>query len=169
MNPQESVAPARKAFKAIAAMALNRVIGCHNRIPWHLPEDFQWFKRTTMGHVLVMGRRTFESIGRPLPGRTTLVLSRTGFEVPGVRTVSRFADISLEEETAAVFICGGAEVYQTALPFCSDLYLTVVQREVEGDAFFPAFEDRFSFVTEILERPEFRIRHYRNPTPCPRC
>jgi dihydrofolate reductase len=60
-------------------MALNRVIGCHNRIPWHLPEDFQWFKRTTMGHVLVMGRRTFESIGRPLPGRTTLVLSRTGF------------------------------------------------------------------------------------------
>jgi dihydrofolate reductase len=83
--------------------------------------------------------------------------------------VSRFADISLEEETAEVFICGGAEVYQTALPFCSDLYLTVVQREVEGDAFFPAFEDRFSFVTEILERPEFRIRHYRNPTPCPRC
>ncbi|HAV62180.1 MAG TPA: dihydrofolate reductase, partial [Verrucomicrobiales bacterium] len=71
------------AFTAIAAMSENRVIGHGNRIPWHLPEDFRFFKSTTMGHVLVMGRKTFESIGRPLPGRETIVLSRTGFSHPG--------------------------------------------------------------------------------------
>jgi dihydrofolate reductase len=159
----------RKEFKAIAAMAQNRVIGRGNQIPWHLPEDFQWFKRTTMGHVLVMGRRTFESLGRALPGRTTLVLSRSGFRHPDVHTVSRLEDIALEPENRELFICGGAEVYRAALPFCSDLYLTVVKREVAGDVLFPAFEDRFELVSEILDRAEFRILHYRNPAPCPRC
>jgi len=159
----------RKGFKAIAAMAENRVIGRGNQIPWHLPEDFQWFKRTTMGHILVMGRRTFESIGRPLPGRTTLVLSRSGFQHPDVRTVSRLEDIALESEHRDVFICGGAEVYRDALPFCSDLYLTVVKRQVQGDVWFPLFEAQFELVTEILDRTEFRILHYRNPAPCSRC
>ena len=72
-------------FKAIAAMSLNRVIGRGNSIPWNLPEDFEWFKKTTMGHVLVMGRRTFESIGRPLPGRETIVLTGSGEPIAGVR------------------------------------------------------------------------------------
>jgi len=74
-------------FKAIAAMSENRVIGLGTRIPWHLPDDFRWFKKTTMGHTLVMGRRTFESIGRALPGRSTVVLSRSGFVHPDVRDV----------------------------------------------------------------------------------
>jgi len=74
-------------------MSLNRVIGAGNRIPWHLPEDFKWFKQVTMGHVLVMGRKTFESIGKPLPGRETLVLSRSGFVHPGVRTVRSLGEI----------------------------------------------------------------------------
>src|SRR5438046_693149 len=72
---------------AIAAMSLNRVIGAGNRIPWHLPEDFKWFKRTTTGHVIVMGRKTFESIGKPLPDRETVVLSRGNFVFPGVRVI----------------------------------------------------------------------------------
>jgi dihydrofolate reductase len=169
VSNQESGGPCRARFKAIAAMAENRVIGRGNQIPWHLPEDFQWFKRTTMGQVLVMGRRTFESIGRPLPGRTTLVLSRTGFQHPGVRTLSRFEDIVLEAQTREVFFCGGAEIYRMALPLCSDLYLTVVKRQVEGDVLFPVFEDRFELAAEILDRPEFRILHYRNRAPCPRC
>jgi len=149
-------------FKAIAAMSLNRVIGCGNRIPWRLPEDFKWFKQMTTGQVVVMGRKTFESIGKPLPNRETIVLSRGGFSCAGARTVAGLSEIDLGHETRAVFICGGAQVYAQALPLCSDLYLTLVKRVVEGDAFFPAFEDRFEVVAQILERADFTITHYRN-------
>ena len=151
-------------FKAIAAMSLNRVIGVGNRIPWHLPEDFQWFKRLTTGHVIVMGRKTFESIGKPLPNRTTLVLTRSAAPIPGVRTISSLAHLDPADPVLAgrdIFICGGAQVYQQALPLCSDLYLTIVQREVEGDTFFPPFEERFELAEQVFEHPEFRILHYR--------
>jgi dihydrofolate reductase len=77
-----------KRLKAIAAMSRNRVIGDGNRIPWHLPDDFKWFKQMTTGHTIIMGRKTFESIGRPLPNRKTIVISRSGFAHPGVVTVS---------------------------------------------------------------------------------
>src|SRR6266508_4498929 len=100
-------------------MSLNRVIGAGNKIPWHLPEDFKWFKKLTTGHVVVMGRKTFESIGKPLPNRETIVLSRSGFVFPGVRTVSSLEAINLSDATFAekdVFICGGAEIYAQALP-----------------------------------------------------
>lgn len=143
-------------------MSRNRVIGLGNRIPWHLPEDFKWFKQLTMGHLLVMGRKTFESIGRPLPGRETLVLSRSGFSHPGVKTIASLDEIDREHETRDVFICGGAEIYALALPACSDLYLTLVKREVEGDAFFPAFEEAFRLEKVVMENPEFEVRHYRN-------
>jgi dihydrofolate reductase len=149
-----------KSFKAIAAMSLNRVIGRGNEIPWHLPEDFKWFKRMTTGNVVVMGRKTFESIGRPLPNRETIVVSRSGFSFPDVRTVTSLDEIDLEKETREVFICGGAQIYAQALPRCSDLYLTLVKREVEGDAFFPPFEERFALKETIMESPEFRILHY---------
>ena len=146
-------------------MSENRVIGAGNKIPWHLPEDFKWFKQLTTGNVVVMGRKTFESIGRPLPNRETIILSRSRFEHPGTRTVGSLRDVPLAEETREVFICGGAEIYAQALPFCSDLYLTVVKRTFEGDAFFPAFEDRFELVEELRHTPEFRILHYRNRAP----
>ena len=151
-----------KYFKAIAAMSLNRVIGDGNRIPWHLPEDFKWFKQATLGHVLVMGRKTFESIGRPLPGRETIVLSRAGWSHPGVQTVASFDAIASLAGDREVFICGGAQIYGQALPLCSDLFLTLVKREVAGDAFFPPFEDRFELVAELRDTPEFKILHYRN-------
>ena len=151
-----------KPFKAIAAMSLNRVIGAGNKIPWHLPEDFQWFKKMTTGHVIVMGRKTFESIGKPLPNRETIVLSRSQFQHPGVRTVRSLAELPPLAAAAEVFICGGAQVYAHALPQCSDLYLTLVKRQVEGDAFFPRFEDQFQLVEEIRDSPEFQILHYRN-------
>src|SRR5207253_7050553 len=122
-------------------MSLNRVIGRGDQIPWHLPEDFKWFKRMTTGNVVVMGRKTFESIGRPLPNRETIVVSRSGFSYPGVRTVSRLDEIELNNEQREVFICGGAQIYAQALANCSDLFLTLVKREVEGDAFLPWFED----------------------------
>jgi dihydrofolate reductase len=154
-----------KYLKAIAAMSENRVIGAGNKIPWHLPEDFKWFKQLTTGNVVVMGRKTFESIGRPLPNRETIILSRSRFEHPGTRTMASLRELPLSGETREVFICGGAEIYLQALPFCSDLYLTVVKRTVEGDAFFPAFEDRFELVEELRDTPEFRILHYRNRSP----
>jgi dihydrofolate reductase len=147
-------------FQAIAAMSLNRVIGAGNKIPWHLPEDFKWFKQLTTGNVVVMGRKTFESIGKPLPNRETIILSRSQFNYPGVRTVSDLSQVDLAHETREVFICGGAQVYAQALPLCSDLYLTLVKREVEGDAFFPAFEDQFALAEEIRDTPDFKILHY---------
>jgi dihydrofolate reductase len=153
-----------KHFQAIAAMSLNRVIGQGSRIPWHLPEDFKWFKRMTTGQVVVMGRKTFESIGRPLPNRETVVLSRSLVQYPGVRTVSDLGQIDPANESRQVFICGGAQIYAQALPLCSDLYLTLVKRIVEGDAFFPVFEDRFEPVERIMDCAEFQITCYRNPS-----
>ncbi len=153
--------PARKQFKAIAAMSENRVIGNGPAIPWHLPEDFKFFKATTTGHVIVMGRTTFESIGRPLPNRETIVVSRSGFAFPGVRTVTSLDEIDVEADAREVFICGGAQIYELALPRCSDLFLTHVKREVEGDVLFPPFEHLFESVSELRDTPEFRIVHYR--------
>lgn len=153
-------------FKAIAAMSLNRVIGAGNKIPWHLPEDFKWFKKMTTGQVIVMGRKTFESIGKPLPNRTTIVLSRSPLNIPGVRTIGDLKELdSLEPELAGreIFICGGAQIYEQALPMCSDLYLTLVKRTVDGDTFFPAFEEMFKLKEVILDQPDFKILHYRRP------
>ena len=145
-------------------MSLNRVIGRGARIPWHLPEDFRWFKKMTTGQVIVMGRKTFESIGRPLPNRTTLVLTRSAIPIPGAQIIPDLSAVDLGNETRQVFICGGAQVYAQALPLCSDLYLTLVKRIVEGDVFFPPFEDRFALAEEILDTPDFSIFHYRNRT-----
>lgn len=151
-----------KTFKAIAAMSENRVIGNGNKIPWHLPDDFKWFKKMTTGQIVVMGRKTFESIGRPLPNRTTIVLSRTHFHFPGVQTISDLSQLDSVNEAQEIFICGGAQIYEQTLPLCSDLYLTQVKRVVEGDAFFPPFEKAFEFFEEIFDGPEFKILHYRN-------
>lgn len=151
-----------KHFQAIAAMSLNRVIGDRNKIPWHLSEDFKWFKATTLGHVLVMGRKTFESIGRPLPGRETIVLSRAAWSHPGVRTAPSLEALAPLIGDRTAFICGGAQIYAQALPICSDLFLTLVKREVTGDAVFPPFEQDFELVAELCDTPEFTILHYRN-------
>lgn len=142
-------------------MSENRVIGSNNQIPWRLPEDFRWFKKMTTGHILVMGRKTFESIGQPLPDRTTIVLSRSSLAIPGVRTVSSLDELDFQNEPREIFVCGGARIYEQLLPRCSDLYLTRVKRVVEGDTFFPPFEDQFELAAEILDCPEFKILHYR--------
>lgn len=166
-SPSEAVGlgpvpPSRShPYKAVAAMALNRVIGRRQGLPWHLPEDFHWFKQLTSGHVIVMGRKTFESIGRPLPQRITCVLSRSGFAFPGVHTLARLEEVLPLAEGRDIFICGGAQIYTLALPFCSDLYLTLVKRMIEGDTLFPPFEEQFELAEELLERPEFRITRYR--------
>ena len=127
----------------IAAMSENRVIGRDNKLPWHLPEDLQHFKGLTLGHPIVMGRKTFESIGRVLPGRTNVILSRSpGVSVAGARVYRSLDDAldALKRELGAkaeIFVVGGAEVYRQALPLADRVYLTVVRGEIGGDAFFP--------------------------------
>lgn len=147
-------------FKAIAAMADNRCIGYKGTIPWHLPEDFKWFKRTTMGHILVMGRKTYESIGRPLPGRKTLVLSRSPLKIPDVQTLTDLSDLEALETDKTIWIAGGSEIYRQMLPKCSELYLTRVHRTVDGDTFFPEFETQFYIKDKVLEQPEFTIERW---------
>jgi dihydrofolate reductase len=154
-----------KPFQAIAAMSLNRAIGLGGRIPWHLPEDFRWFKQKTMGHALVMGRKTYESIGKPLPGRETYVLSRQAIDLPGVKTIQSLDDLARENLARDVFICGGAQLYRLALPLCSDLYLTVVKQDYPGDTFFPPFEGDFTLASEIADNERFVIRHFTRRQP----
>ncbi len=152
-------------YKAIAAMSLNRIIGAGNRLPWHLPEDFKWFKKMTTGQVIVMGRKTFESIGKPLPNRLTVVLTRSPVPIPGVEAVAEFSRLNPAAPGFAgkeIFICGGAQIYAQALPLCSDLYLTLVKRVVLGDVFFPPFEDQFERAEELMDCPDFQIVHYRH-------
>lgn len=126
----------------IVAMARNRVIGVDNTLPWRLSADLQHFKALTMGKPIIMGRLTWESIGRPLPGRRNIVLSRSVIEVPdGVDVVNSLADaIELCSSVPEIMIMGGAQVYKQALPLAQQLYITEVACDVEGDAWFPEID-----------------------------
>ena len=153
--------PQPAPWKAIAAMSENRVIGNGNEIPWRISEDFKWFKATTMGGVLVMGRKTWDSIGRPLPGRKTAVVSRSHPDLPvDIDLLDGLGAIESRNYQDQIWICGGAEIYRQALPNCQELYLTLVKRQVEGDAFFPEFEDGFKLDEIIRDESEFQIRRY---------
>jgi dihydrofolate reductase len=125
----------------LAALAENRVIGRDNTLPWHLPDDLSRFKQRTVGHVVIMGRRTFESVGRPLPNRRSIVITRKRDYHPQGAEIARSLEEALERarESKAdeVFILGGAEIYALALPDVDRLELTVVHAEVSGDTFFP--------------------------------
>ena len=150
-------------FQAIAAMSLNRVIGNKNNIPWHLPDDFKWFKKTTMGHVLLMGRKTFNSIGHPLPGRDTVVLTRNKESIIGIPTFSSIEAFEQADEfqKRKIFICGGAEIYRQTLAKCSDLFLTIVKQKIDGDTFFPEYESLFDARTILHKTEDFDIIRYR--------
>ena len=132
----------------IVAQAKNRVIGINNKLPWHLPEDLRYFKQVTMGKPIIMGRNTYESIGRPLPGRTNIVITRQNHYAPeGVRVVNSLDEaVELAESIALIngideaMVIGGAQIYEQALASAHRLYLTEVDAEIEGDAWFPEFE-----------------------------
>ena len=129
---------ALSSLSLIVAIAKNRVIGHQNKMPWHLPAELQYFKRITMGHPIIMGRKTFESIGRPLPGRQNIVVTRNaGFAASGVDVVhSVDAAIGICAQPNA-FIIGGATLYSEALAYADKLYITEVDAMPEGDTFFP--------------------------------
>lgn len=120
-------------------MSENRVIGNHNQLPWHLPADLKHFKNITMGHPIIMGRKTYESIGRPLPGRLNIIITRDkNYQAPGCTVVNSIEDaLSITQENDEIFIIGGASLYQSMLPFTQRLYLTLIHQEIEGDAYFP--------------------------------
>lgn len=155
--------PAGVRVIAIVAMAENRVIGRGNELPWHLPEDLKWFRQSTTGKTLLMGRKTFASIGKPLPKRRTIVLSRSVDVIEGVDVVNDLSQIGpILGDTKELLIVGGTQVYELTRDWWDELLLTRVKRTVEGDAFFPKFEDRMQLVEVVMETDDLRIeRHVR--------
>ncbi|HWL52930.1 MAG TPA: dihydrofolate reductase [Chthoniobacteraceae bacterium] len=158
--------PGRPVVRAIAAMARNRVIGKGGTIPWHLPDELRWFKKVTTGHTIVMGRKTFASLGRPLPNRHNVVLTRhpQAHEFPpGVAVAGEPGEAGPAQWAkpgSDVYVIGGAEIYAQLLPWCEELILTLLPREVEGDTWFPPFEEAFEAREVLLEHPEFEVRRY---------
>ncbi len=146
----------------IVAVADNGVIGRDNALPWSLPADLAFFKRTTMGAPIVMGRLTFASIGRPLPGRRNIVVSRTaGFVADGTETaVSLDEALALAGDVPEVFVIGGASLYAAALPQASRLYITEVHADVDGDRYFPALDrERWRVVSRESHPADARNAH----------
>ena len=131
----------------IWAMSRNRVIGRNNRLPWRLPRDTAFFRTITMGKPVIMGRRTFESVGHPLPGRTNIVLTRSGFAHDSVKIVPNLdAALEMAESQCLIdgldecFVTGGADIYALALPRADRLYETLIDADIEGDTFFPSYD-----------------------------
>ncbi|MGE4108043.1 MAG: dihydrofolate reductase [Bacteriovoracia bacterium] len=147
----------------IAAMSRNRVIGAENKLPWHIPEDLKWFRDKTAGHPVVMGRKTFESIGsKPLPKRENLVVTRQADfpATPGVRIFNSLEaaldwlkanDVPGKDE---VFIVGGGQIYEQSLPYADRIYLTVIHQDFEGDSHFPEFNETQFAVTARIDREQ---------------
>ena len=137
-------------ISAIVAMTENRVIGKNNRLPWRLPADLQHFKTITMGHPILMGRKTYESIGKPLPGRMNIIMTRNRhFNAPGCLLVSSLAEATQQaakvdnatnslKTKQEIFLIGGAEIYRQLLPFTEKIYLTLIHHAMTGDTYFPA-------------------------------
>ena len=149
-------------MKAIVAMTRKRVIGLNNQIPWRLAGEQKWFKEATMGHPILMGGKTFESIGRPLPGRRNLVVTRTKnfLGVDLIRDLQLFDPVSLESDGPEIFVIGGAEGYLALLSRCDAIYATIVKDEYPGDAYFPEFESQFNISKTIRETPDYDILCY---------
>jgi dihydrofolate reductase len=129
-------------LSVIAAVASNGVIGLNNTLPWHLPEDLKRFRALTMGHHILMGRKTYESLGRSLPGRTTVIISRNPhYQVTGVLVANSLPQaLAMCGDDEEVFVIGGNELYRAALPQAGKLYLTRIHQEFIGDAYFPSYE-----------------------------
>jgi dihydrofolate reductase len=146
----------------IWAMDENRVIGLHNQLPWRLPEDLKFFKRVTMGHPIAMGRKTYESIGKPLPGRENIVITRDENYSPDgcvvMNSIEEFMKYAGEKDDE-VFVIGGAEIFKEVLPKADKLYLTMIHEQFEGDTFFPVFDiDKWE-----LETREIGLKDEKNP------
>jgi len=139
----------------VVAMALNRVIGRDNALPWRLPADLAYFKRVTLGHPVIMGRRTYESIGKPLPGRLNVVVTRRrDFAAPGCVVVGSLeAAWQAARDAGEACVIGGTSLFEETLPLADTIHLTEVLAEVEGDTYFPSFRRDDWRETEVLSQP----------------
>ena len=143
----------------IAAMTKKRVIGIKHKLPWNIPEELKNFKRLTSGNTVIMGRKTFESIGRPLPNRNNIVVSRSMQASEGI-TVCGDLNEAVEKGKSfgkEIFIIGGASIYEQAIEFADKMYLSFVKKDVEGDAYFPEFNQDEWSVEKKEEHPEFEL------------
>jgi dihydrofolate reductase len=150
---------------AIVAMNAERVIGNKGGIPWHLPEDLLHFRATTLNHPVVMGRKTFDSIGRPLPKRTNYVLTRNpDWKHDGVTTVSCYEHLADLKLDGTVFIIGGAEIYEQLLPFTDEILVSHVGGNDVGDTYFPIYDNMFPYSQTVKEYEYFTVKlHTREP------
>ncbi len=152
----------RPRLKAVVAMASNRVIGKDGGLPWRLSEDLKWFKKMTLGFPIVMGRKTMESLGRPLPKRRNIVISRNlesvaeGFEL--VRSCEEAVALLAGEEQTSII--GGAQIYGEMIPLCDEVLLSYVYHPYEGDTILPEFEGDFEMVEVIYRDEDFELRRY---------
>lgn len=150
-------------FSLIVAATLNGVIGKDNQMPWHLPADLAWFRQNTTGKPVIMGRKTFESIGRPLPKRTNIVLSRKPYEYEGVIwKESLESALEAVKESEEIMLIGGGELFKQYLPYADKLYLTQIQADIDGDTFFPLLNwDEWE-----IEFEQYREKDEQNPYTC---
>lgn len=153
----------KKTFVSIiAAIDKNRALGKDNKLLWHIPEDMKWFKSHTSGHPVIMGRKTFESIGKALPNRLNIVISRNlSYRAPGctvVETLEKGIDIAVQSDNTEVFIIGGGTVYAQALPFADRLYLTIVDGLYDADTFFPQY-DSFNSIIFKEEKQNSELKY----------
>ncbi len=150
----------------IAAMDNNNVIGYENDMPWNLPNDLKHFKEVTSHHTVIMGRKTYQSIGRPLPNRKNVILSRSGFQTDDdVEVISSIEEIQKRAETEEVFVIGGGTIYEQVLPYADRLYITRIDAEFKGDTYFPKFnEDEWEVIDEkegiLNDRNEYKHTFY---------
>ncbi|OOF39128.1 dihydrofolate reductase [Rodentibacter rarus] len=150
-------------FSLIVATTLNGVIGKDNQMPWHLPADLAWFRKNTMGKPVIMGRKTFESIGRPLPKRVNIVLSRQPYESEGIlwkNSVESAVDFVKDSEE--IMLIGGGELFKQYLPQADKLYLTQIQTELDGDTFFPTL----NWEEWHIEFEKYQEKDENNPYDC---
>jgi dihydrofolate reductase len=157
----------------IVAMSENRVIGVENRLPWHIPEDLKRFKQITKGHPIIMGRKTYESIGKPLPGRTNIVITRNkDYRAEGIISCSSLED-ALDWATKApgsdeIFVIGGAEIFKSCLANADRIYLTLVKWPFDGDTYLPPFdEEAFKIIQEeeLSKNPQAILKIFERKSP----
>jgi len=144
---------------AIAAMTPSRVIGRGSEIPWRIPGELKWFKEATLGHPVLMGSRTFESIGRPLRDRQNLVVSRSR-SWPEAEMIRDLSSFDPDKYSPEVFVIGGAEIYAQLIDRCRELLITRVKNEYDGDAYFPEFESKFRLIEQIRDTPDYVIERW---------
>jgi dihydrofolate reductase len=158
--------PTLPPLTAIVAMTSQRIIGREGQLPWHYPEDLKFFRQTTTGHTLLMGRKTYESIGKPLPNRRNIVLSRSlaPDSLPGVEVIQHIHQLAelpgITTSDQKIFLIGGADLYAQFLPHCRDLYLTRVEKDYPGDTALPAFEHHFDQGTLLHTAPGLAFYHH---------